>query len=110
VLFNQGEYYEAHDVLEHLWLQRRGTEEFNFFKALIQYAGCFVHLKKGKTGPALRLFRLCRSYFLTYPAVYRGVDITALTASIDRWMEELGNQEKDFDFSLHSPPRLHLVD
>jgi predicted metal-dependent hydrolase len=42
--FNAGNYYEAHDVLEHLWLKRR-DENYEFYKGLIQIAGAFVHLK-----------------------------------------------------------------
>ena len=66
--FNAGDYYEAHDVLEHLWLRGCG-EEHAFYKGLIQIAGAFVHLRKQylrpehpKDGrrlrPAVRLFGL----------------------------------------------------
>ena len=50
VCFNTQEYYEAHDVLEHLWLQRE-DENHAFFKGLIQLAGAFVHLKKQNLRP-----------------------------------------------------------
>lgn len=43
--FNRGDYYEAHDVLEHLWLSTTG-DDYVFYKGLIQLAGAFVHLKK----------------------------------------------------------------
>ena len=66
--FNAQQYYEAHDVLENLWLETEG-EDFGFFKGLIQVAGAFVHLQKqylhpehAKHGrrlrPAARLFDL----------------------------------------------------
>ena len=66
--WNEQRYYEAHDVLEHLWLRTK-TEDANYFKGLIQAAGGFVHLQKQharpthpKDGrrmyPAVRLFRL----------------------------------------------------
>ncbi len=66
--FNLGEYYEAHDVLEHLWLSTAGPD-YHFYKGLIQLAGAFVHLKKQhirpdhpKDGrrlfPAVRLFQI----------------------------------------------------
>ncbi len=68
VCFNRGQYYEAHDVLEHLWL-RTDDDHGAFFKGLIQVAGAFVHLQKQflrpdhpKDGrrlhPAVRLFKL----------------------------------------------------
>ncbi len=50
ICFNAQEYYEAHDVLEHLWLQRE-DENHAFFKGLIQFAGAFVHLKKQAARP-----------------------------------------------------------
>ena len=40
--FNEQKYYEAHDVLEQLWLNTN-TSDDNFFKGLIQAAGAFVH-------------------------------------------------------------------
>jgi len=44
--FNEQKFYEAHDVLEALWLQDRNGPDGDFFKGLIQFAGAFVHLQK----------------------------------------------------------------
>ena len=43
--WNEQRYYEAHDVLEQVWL-KDDTADDNFFKGLIQAAGAFVHLQK----------------------------------------------------------------
>src|ERR1700733_9380233 len=68
--WNEQRYYEAHDVLEQVWLGKTITpEDAQYFKGLIQAAGAFVHLQKhyqhpthpkhGKRlAPAVRLFRL----------------------------------------------------
>ena len=68
--WNEQKYYEAHDVLEQVWLGRAITpEDAQYFKGLIQAAGAFVHLQKQfehpthpkhgrRLGPAVRLFRL----------------------------------------------------
>jgi hypothetical protein len=57
--FNQGLYFEAHDVLEELWLAGGKTgENYAFYKGLIQWAGAFVHLQKGRLRPAVALFDL----------------------------------------------------
>ena len=74
--WNEQRYYEAHDVLEHLWL-RTTTDDANYFKGLIQAAGGFVHLQKQylrpthpKDGrrlyPAVRLFRLAENNLSPY--------------------------------------------
>ena len=46
--FNRQLYYEAHDVLEELWLPIRGTPQARFYQGLIQMAGGFVHLQKNR--------------------------------------------------------------
>ena len=55
--WNEQRYYEAHDVLEHLWLRTR-TEDADYFKGLIQAAGGFVHFSFG-------LMAKCRPMGLT---------------------------------------------
>jgi len=85
VCFNRGEYYEAHDVLEHLWLRETGVDA-HFYKSLIQLAGAFVHLRKQhlrpdhpKDGrrlrPALRLFHLALSNLPRNVEVYHYLDL-----------------------------------
>ncbi len=64
--FNQQLYYEAHDVLEEVWLPIRGTEQAKFYQGLIQLAGGFVHLQKGRLGPAARLLALALVNFEDY--------------------------------------------
>ena len=55
--FNRGLFYEAHDVLEQLWLaERRGAN--NLFYKLIQLLALFVHLRKNRLGPVVALFKL----------------------------------------------------
>jgi hypothetical protein len=43
--WNEQRYYDAHDVLEQLWL-KTDSSDADFFKGLIQAAGAFVHLQK----------------------------------------------------------------
>ena len=50
--FNQGQYYQAHEVLESLWLKCRKSVQGDFFKGLIQVAGVFVHVQRGRAKPA----------------------------------------------------------
>jgi predicted metal-dependent hydrolase len=86
--FNAQRYYEAHDVLEHLWLRQRDPNHA-FFKGLIQVAGAFVHLQKQaarpehpKDGrrlhPAVRLFRLALANLQTYRPRHLRLDVDAL--------------------------------
>lgn len=49
--FNQQLFFEAHEVLEALWLPQRQGLNGRFYKGLIQLAGAFVHLQKGRRPP-----------------------------------------------------------
>src|SRR5271169_2740494 len=83
--FNEQKYYEAHDVLEHLWLKKR-DQNYHYFKGLIQVAGAFVHLQKqrlrpthAKDGrrlrPASRLFKLAMHNLESYRPHYMCLDV-----------------------------------
>lgn len=88
--FNAGDYYEAHDVLEELWLgEGKDGAHYNFYKGLIQIAGAFVHMKQHfhapdhhahgrRLEPAFRLLR--RACDLTRPflPVFQDLDLTAV--------------------------------
>ncbi|HEV3272933.1 MAG TPA: DUF309 domain-containing protein [Candidatus Methylacidiphilales bacterium] len=78
--FNAQLYYEAHDVLEEIWLPIRGQAEARFYQGLIQMAGGFVHLQKGRLGPGARLFALALGNFEVYPARHGGIDLDAIRA------------------------------
>ncbi len=88
ICFNEQRYYEAHDVLEHLWLKDRGPAH-QFFKGLIQLAGAFVHLQKQYTRPehstdgrrlrpAWRLFKLAQTNLEPYSPAFLDLDVRSI--------------------------------
>ena len=105
--FNQGLYYEAHDVLEELWLPSRKGPNDAFYKGLIQLAGAFVHLQKERLKPSAALFNLARANLLQYPPQHEGIVTLDLLALTDCWLQRL--QQADFTvnpFKTNSPPKL----
>jgi predicted metal-dependent hydrolase len=87
--FNSGRFYEAHDVLEAVWLPLRLEEDGDFFKGLIQLAGAFVHVQKGRFAPATSLLRRARFHLEPYPTPHRGLSVTTALDLIDRWLDLL---------------------
>jgi hypothetical protein len=87
--FNEGLYYEAHDVLEKLWLEDRGASNSSFYKGLIQLAGAFVHLKKGRLRPAAALFKLAAANLKKYPPMHEDLDVVATLKWVGNWLQEL---------------------
>jgi predicted metal-dependent hydrolase len=84
--FNRGLYYEAHDVLEQLWLQDRQGPDGAFYKGLIQLAGAFVHLQKNRRGPAVALFKLALANLEKYPARHLDLEVAEMRATAAKWI------------------------
>lgn len=108
--FNQQLFYEAHDVLEELWLAQRRQGNDLFYKGLIQLAGAFVHLQKNRLKPAAALFRLAESNLEKYPPVHEHLDNAAVLRLITCWLGEL--ERGDFTVNPLRPenaPRIELM-
>ena len=88
-LFNQQKFYEAHDILEDLWLPDRHGVNGSFYKGLIQLAGAFVHLQKSRLRPSAALFKLARTNLEKYPAVHERLDLAGVRALIAAWLNTL---------------------
>lgn len=108
--FNRGLFYEAHDVLEELWLPVRQSPEGDFFKGLIQFAGAFVHLQKNRLRPAAALLKLARANLAKYPGPHRRLDTAALLGVMEDWLQRLeaaGFARNPYDGT--NAPRLQLL-
>jgi predicted metal-dependent hydrolase len=109
--FNRGLFYEAHDVLEELWLPNRNGANGAFYKGLIQFAGAFVHLQKGRPQPAAALLRLARGNLQKYPAIHERLEVSAVLALIGHWLERLEtNGPKGNTLASETAPRLALLE
>lgn len=92
-LFNQQKFYEAHDILEHLWLPDRKGKNGDFYKGLIQLAGAFVHLQKARLRPSAALFKLAQANLGKYPPVHERLNLTAVQQLIAGWLWRLEKDE-----------------
>ena len=88
-LFNRQKYFEAHEVLEHLWLPDKHGPNGAFYKGLIQLAGAFVHLQKNRPQPAASLFKLALANLEIYPPVHEQLNLQNIAGLIHRWLAEL---------------------
>src|SRR5581483_8675885 len=88
-LFNAQKFYEAHDVLEHLWLKDKHGPNGAFYKGLIQLAGAFVHLQKDRLKPSAALFGLAQANLEKYPAQHDYFDNREALHLISNWLTAL---------------------
>ena len=87
--FNRQLFFEAHEVLEELWLPQRSGPKGGFYKGLIQLAGAFVHLQKKRPGPAASLLRLAQVNLGQYPATYESLEVVAVQLMISKWLASI---------------------
>jgi hypothetical protein len=78
-LFNRGKFYEAHDVLEDLWLPLRKEPKGDFYKGLIQLAGA--------------LLKLAKNNLSKFAPEFEHLNLTYVVALIDGTMSVLENSE-----------------
>jgi len=110
--FNRRRFFEAHEVLEVIWLPQRRGPDGSFYKGLIQLAGAFVHLQKERLAPALALFRLAAANLGPCPAFHHGLNLAQVNGLIDRCAGTLQSSNlainplssaTDSDFQLDFP-------
>ena len=87
--FNRQQFFEAHEVLEELWLSQRGQAKDLFYKGLIQLAGAFVHVQKQRRSPARSLLKLARANLGRFPRPFDGLDLDEVLQLIDTWSNSL---------------------
>jgi predicted metal-dependent hydrolase len=108
--FNRQLFFEAHDVLEELWLSDRKGPNYAFYKGLIQLAGAFVHLQKNRLRPAAALFRLAEGNLSRYPSIYHHLNIADVLQMIASWVRRL--EEGNFEANPLTPgaePQLRVL-
>ena len=108
--FNRELFFEAHDVLEELWLRDKAAPNYSFHKGLIQLAGAFVHLQKNRLRPAAALFKLARTNLQKYPARHEQLDLVAVLALIEDWLGRLEGQNFSVNpLTADNAPKLQLA-
>jgi predicted metal-dependent hydrolase len=108
--FNRGLFFEAHDVLEQLWLKDRHGPNGAYYKGLIQLAGAFVHLRKERLRPAAALFKLAEANLGKYHGVHEQLHMSAIMGLIHHWLGQLERSNLSANPLTTEPqPALRLV-
>lgn len=111
-LFNECEFFEAHDVWEELWADYQG-ESRKFYQGLIQTAVCLHHFGNENIRGARKLFVSSRQYLEPYRPRHEGINLDNLFADMERCCEEMLTAEGEFPNVQIDPeliPEIHLED
>jgi ribulose-phosphate 3-epimerase len=82
-LFNQAQFWEAHEAWESAWMPRRGTRDADFYKGLVQVAAGSYHYQRRNRGGALVKWRDGAGFLRAYLPATAGVDLQALVGAVD---------------------------
>lgn len=89
-LFNEGHFYDAHEVLEDVWRETAGPPK-NFLQALIQIAVALHHHGAGNTTGATSLLAKAQTRLAVCPDPCEGICVAALRENVHRWQLALAS-------------------
>lgn len=75
-LFNEGQFFEAHDVWEEAWSRVRDSRREQFYRAIIQGAVTLELLRRCRAVGVRQVFTSCLQLFEGLPPVFMGLDIS----------------------------------
>ena len=85
-LFNEGEWFEAHEMWEDIWRPAQGPRK-PFYQGLIQAAVVIEHIRRGNPRGVRSVYESCLPKFAGLPDVYMGVDIPQLLEGLKRMVD-----------------------
>lgn len=93
-LFNDGEWFEAHEVWEDAWRMAAGDRK-RFYQGLIQCAVTLEHARRGNPRGVQSVFATAVSKFQGLPDVYRGVNVRRLIDELRRFIQPVLDMSRD---------------
>jgi predicted metal-dependent hydrolase len=78
-LFNAGEYFEAHEALEHAWNAEAGPAR-ELYRGILQVAVAYLQITRQNYRGALKMFLRLRQWLDPLPDECQGVDVAQLRA------------------------------
>ena len=105
-LFNEGEYYDCHEELEHAWNEDKGAAR-ELYRGVLQVAVAYLQIERGNYNGAVKMLMRVKQWLDPLPNTCRGIDIQKLRTDADavyQQLKELGRDRLDeFDQSSFQP-------
>ena len=104
-LFNAGEFYECHEVLEELWQQATGHER-QLLHALIQTAAALLHVQRGNLKGALSVQQRASTKLSQLPAIVLQLDTHACALDLQQFFAQASSAA----IQSLSYPKIQLIE
>ena len=110
-LFNQGDYYQAHEPLELAWMETPSPER-DLYQGILQLGLAYYQITRGNYRGAIKMFQRGHKNLIPLGKSLGGVDIMQLRADVQRvedQIRELGSKRiKELTRTKFNP--LPLID
>ncbi|GAB6066638.1 DUF309 domain-containing protein [Aquifex pyrophilus] len=102
-LWNTGEYYRAHEILEEVWGLFKNEEIKKCYRGLIRAAIALHRLKEGKVESATNVIKQALMDMVDCPENFRGINLGEIRAYLEEVLgtKELGNVP-EFKYNIKS--------
>lgn len=112
-LFNEHEFFEAHEVWEDIWHMAYGLKH-EYYQGLIQCAVALEHYRRSNPRGVVSLYKSYQTKFRDVPAVFMGLQVDQFLAAMRRALSPVitadplpGRGEIELDTS--TVPRIELL-
>lgn len=105
-LFNQGDYFAAHEELELAWrAEQEAVREL--YRGILQVGVAYYHIRRGNYRGAVKMLRYAKGWLAPFPELCRGIDVERLRQDAQRvetvLLATLPDRLEDFDQTLFRP-------
>ena len=103
---NRGDYHEANEIFEDIWLELDNRDEKDTVQTLAQADALAVHIKTGNLGAAQRLMRQLPELLHAFPDDYRKINLIEFREWIAKMILTIPNTLDISGISGKEPPKL----
>jgi uncharacterized protein len=110
-LFNSGDYFQAHEVLENVWREEpRPIREL--YRGILQVGIAYYHLIRGNLSGARKMFRRSQVWLNAFPDHCQGIDLAQFRQDFEAFQTVVERakpgQKIEFDKSLLKPIKFEV--
>ncbi len=80
-LIAKGHYYDAHEILEMVWQNARGAENY-LLRTLLQVSVTYLHIERGNFRGAMKMLLRVKHWLAPLPSECQGINVEALGGTL----------------------------
>ena len=112
-LFNEHEFFEAHEVWEDIWHMAYGLK-FEFYQGMIQCAVALEHYRRSNPRGVVSLYESYNEHFKDVPPVFMGLDVKDFLSRMRRALEPVLSadplpQRGQIELDESAAPKIQLM-